>query len=125
MKRYAWFALTTGSIAVLGAMLLAASFPEPAADRAIWLSAALTLPLQLGTFAIARRYAVTGAMHPGRGGGGIMTGWGIGALLRVGVLAAYGLAGPRLLGLPLAPALISFALFVFLSTVLEPLFLTP
>jgi hypothetical protein len=123
VNRTAWFALTTGCIAVLGALLLATLFQDPAADRAIWLSAALTLPLQLGTFLVARRYAKQGATHPG--GGGIMTGWGIGALLRVGVLAAYGFVGPRLLGLPLAPALISFALFVFLSTVLEPLFLTP
>jgi hypothetical protein len=53
-----------------------------------------------------------------------MKGWGIGALLRVAVLALYGVVGPRALGLPLAPALVSFALFVFVSTVIEPLFLS-
>jgi hypothetical protein len=52
-----------------------------------------------------------------------MKGWGIGALIRVIVLAAYGLSATRF-GLPLGAALVSLAAFLFASMLVEPLFLT-
>ena len=114
MKRPVLFALTTLGIAVLGALVISRTFTEPKSARAVWTSAVLAIAVQIATFAVASRYAVRGE---------VMKGWGIGALLRVGVLALYGILGPRMLGVPLAPALLSFAVFVFVSMVIEPLFL--
>jgi hypothetical protein len=115
VKRFAQFGLITSAIALLGAALLARVFRDAGAPRAVWTSAAAAIAVQLTTFAIARRYAKTG---------NVMLGWGIGGLIRVAALAVYGFAGTRALGLPLAPTLLSFALFLFISTVLEPLFLS-
>lgn len=116
MKRFAQFALITVAIALLGAALLSRVFTEPDAVRALWYSAAAAIAVQLGTFTVARRYANSDKL---------MIGWGIGGLMRVAALAAYAFVGTASLGLPLAPALLSFALFVFVSTVVEPLFLAP
>jgi hypothetical protein len=117
VKQPLLFALTTTVIAVLGALVLQRIFVEPGSTAAVWVSAALAVFVQLATFAIARRYARRGDL---------LKGWGIGALLRVGALVAYGFAffGPWTLSVPLEAALLSFALFLFLSTVIEPLFLT-
>jgi hypothetical protein len=115
VKRFAPFGLITSAIAILGAALLARIFREPGASKAVWTSAAAAIAVQLATFAVARRYANSGK---------VMIGWGIGAIIRVAALAAYGFAATGSLGLPLAPALLSFALFVFVSTVIEPLFLS-
>lgn len=116
MKRFVQFGLITSAIALLGAALLAGVFRDAGAPRAVWTSAAAAIAVQLTTFAIARRYAKNG---------NIMLGWGIGGLIRAVALAIYGFFGTRALGLPLAPALLSFALFLFISTVIEPLFLSP
>jgi len=116
VRRLLWFALTTASIALVGAALLSRLFSEPNAPTAVWFSAVAAVVVQLATYGIARRYALTGD---------VMKGWGIGALIRVAVLALYGFVAPRMFELPLAPALISFAMFVFVSTVIEPLFLSP
>ena len=117
MTRIASFAFVTVLIAMLGALLLSRLFGQPQATPAVWTSAALAIAVQIGTYIVARRYAIRGD---------VLKGWGIGALLRVTVLVLYGLAlfGPWQLGLPLEPALLSFALFVFASTVIEPLFLS-
>lgn len=115
MKRFVQFGLITAAIAGLGAAILTRVFSEPGASQAVWTSAAAALAVQLATFAVARRYAKAGQL---------MTGWGIGGLIRVAALALYGFFGVRSLGVPLAPALLSFALFVFISTVLEPVFLS-
>ena len=114
MKPPILFALTTAAIALLGAWLLVGVFTEPRAVRAVWTSSVLATVVQIATFGIARRYAATGD---------VMKGWGIGALVRVIVLVLYGFSAARL-QLPLGPALVSFAAFVFASTVIEPLFLS-
>lgn len=115
MKQGILFALATAVIALLGAVLLSRVFTEPRSTSAVWTSASLAVVVQIATFAIARRYALKG-----------VKGWGIGALMRVTALVVYGALffGPLQLGFPLEPALLSFALFVFVSTVLEPLFLS-
>lgn len=114
MKSPLGFALTTLCVSLLGAAVMAQLFGEPRAGRAVWVSALLALLVQLASYAIARRYARQG---------NVMKGWGIGALLRVGALGLYGLLAPRLLAFPIAPALVSFAVIVFVTTVIEPLFL--
>jgi hypothetical protein len=108
------FALTTVAIALLGGWLLTGVFTEPRAVRAVWISAVLAVVTQIASFGIARRYAASGD---------VMKGWGIGALVRVIVLVLFGFSSARL-QLPLGPALMSFAAFVFASTLIEPLFLT-
>lgn len=110
------FSLVTAAIAILGAVVLSQLFTEPRSARAIWTSAALAISIQIATFAVVKRYA---------GRGDAIKGWGIGALIRVTALMVYGLLffGPWKTTLPIEPALMSFALFVFGSTVIEPLFL--
>ena len=112
------FAVTTAGVALLGAVLLSQIFSEPRSASAIWTSAALAVAVQLATFGIARRYATKGE---------VIKGWGIGALMRLTALIVYGALffGPWAIAFPLEPALLSFALFVFASTVIEPLFLSP
>jgi hypothetical protein len=111
------FTLVTVAIAVIGALVLSRIFTEPNSSRAIWTSAGLAIVIQCATYAIARRFAKRGD---------VIKGWGIGALIRVTALALYGLVffGPWKVALPLEPALMSFALFVFGSTLIEPLFLS-
>jgi len=110
------FTLVTAAIAIIGALVLSRIFTEPKATRAIWISAGLAIATQIATYAVARRYANRGD---------VLKGWGIGAMIRVTALVIYGLLffGPWKVALPLEPALLSFALFVFGSTLIEPLFL--
>lgn len=111
------FTFVTVAIAVLGALVLSRIFSEARSGRAIWTSAALAIAVQLATYGVARRYASRGDA---------LKGWGIGAIIRVTVLVLYGLLffGPWHVGLPLEPALLSFAVFVFASMLVEPLFLS-
>ena len=111
------FIFVTIAIAVLGAFVLSQMFTEPKSARAVWTSAAAAIAIQAATYSIATRYAKRGE---------VLKGWGIGALIRVTALVFYGLLffGPWKVALPLEPALLSFALFVFASTVIEPLFLS-
>jgi hypothetical protein len=88
-------------------------FEAPADRRAVRVSAVTAFALQLVTFAIAR------AMPPAS----VMVGWGLGALLRLGTLAVYGMVMLKAFALPSAAAMFSLALFLFASTVVEPLFL--
>ena len=53
----------------------------------------------------------------------MMVGWGTGSLVRFGTLGAYALVASLVLHLSMTPALVSLALFYFLSMVIEPLFL--
>jgi len=53
----------------------------------------------------------------------VVAGWGMGMLIRFIVLAIYAFLGARVLGLPIAAALVSLAAFFFVSTLLEPVLL--
>jgi hypothetical protein len=110
------FTLVTAAIAILGAVVLSQLFTESRSARAVWTSAALAIVIQIATFAVVKRYASRGDA---------IKGWGIGALIRVTTLMFYGLLffGPWKIALPMEPALMSFALFVFGSMLIEPLFL--
>lgn len=113
MKRTGLFGLVAAGTILVAAVLLVLVFPGPEAARAIALSAILALLVQLVAFTILRRMQ----------GQGVLIGWGLGSLLRLGTLAVYGLAATRLLGLPVTPALLSLAAFLFLTMILEPLLL--
>lgn len=114
MRRHLGYAGAT--VAIIGAMLgaIVLAFPDDA-TRAAALSAALVaVPVQLVGFAIAR------AM----GKENVVVAWGIGVLLRFGALLAFAVVAP-VAGVPRGAALLSLVAFLFVSTVIEPLFLRP
>jgi hypothetical protein len=112
VKGIVLFAVLSGAVIALLAWLLGFAFGTPADHRAIRVSAAVAYVVQLFTFAIAR-YAT----------GKVMVGWGIGMLLRFVVLVAYGFLILKPYGLPATAAMISLAVFLFLSTLIEPVLL--
>ena len=99
------------SVALLGA--IGWSFTSPAGQRLVLISAALAVGVQLAGFAVVRLLA---EKH-------LLLGWGIGSGIRVVALVLYALVVARLWQAPLAPALLSFAAFLFVTTVVEPVFL--
>jgi hypothetical protein len=98
-------------IAVVGAVAWA--FVSPAGRQAVLASAAFALGVQAIAFSVAR-------LLPPRH---LLLGWGLGSLLRLAALVLYALVVAKLWRAPLAPALISFAAFLFVTTVVEPVFL--
>lgn len=108
------FTVVTLAVVGLGALVMTRVYPGADARRAVMVSAGLAVVVQLVAFAIARRAAARQ---------NAIAGWGLGALLRMAVLAIYALVVVQALGLLSAPALISLALFFFVSTLVEPLLL--
>jgi hypothetical protein len=99
--------LTAGIIAGL-----AAAF-APAAVKIVLYGAAVALVVQLVAFAIARALRVRN----------LLLGWGIGSAMRLIALVIYALAVARFGRGAMAPALLSFAGLLFVTTVVEPVFL--
>ena len=110
VARYAF--VMAGTIALV-AWMLTFALAGPGATSAIALSACVAAIVQIAAFTVTR------SMMPRN----VMAGWGAGALLRFLTLVVYGLLAVKVLGLAPVPALISIAVFLFLSTLLEPLFL--
>lgn len=81
--------------------------------RAVWVSAAMAIGVQILAFGLVWRYR---DKNP-------IAGWGLGSLLRFAVLMGYAFVGAEALGLPLGPALLSLAGFLFVTMLLEPIFL--
>lgn len=115
MRAFALFALASAALIALAGWALGRIFVAPDEPRAIWTAAAIAFVVQLVGFAIARRAA--------RGGNAI-AGWGIGILLRVVALAIVALVVGPALALPSSAVLIALVTFFFLSTLVEPLFLS-
>ena len=114
MKKLAIFALA--SLAMIALARLAADVRvshggRPARDRRE--CAGGVRGAAASSFAIARAWSATN----------VMAGWGMGMLIRFIVLAIYALLSARVLGLPVAAALVSLAAFFFVSTLLEPVLL--
>ncbi len=113
VRSWAVYALAAiGSIAAVG-WLLTLAFPGPRDATAIRLSAVLAIVVQLVAFAITKAVA---QRH-------LIAGWGAGSLLRFLTLVVYALLAVKVLDLPPVAALVSLATFLFLSTLIEPLFL--
>jgi hypothetical protein len=110
------FAAAAAALIGLSAALLALALKSPASTRALVTSAMAAWVVQVIAFAIAR-WAVPRPTRP------IMTAWGVGMILRFGAVVAYALIAGRTLELPPVPALLSFVIFLFVSTLLEPFFL--
>ncbi len=114
MKRWATFAAACLTVIALLAALLGLLFRSPAERRALWITAGVALVVQLAAFA---------AVRAGSKKKNVMVGWGAGIGIRFAALIVWGLAGVSQLGLPQAAALLSMASFLFVTTLIEPLFL--
>ena len=110
VARYSFVMVAT---IVLVAWMLTRALSGPGAMSAIALSACVAAVVQIAAFAVTR------SMMPRN----VMAGWGAGSLVRLFTLVIYGLLAVTVLRLAPAPALISMAVFFFLSMLLEPLFL--
>jgi hypothetical protein len=113
MKKVAIFALVSLLEIVLVGWMLAYAFQSAAEVHAILVSALIAWIVQLASFTIARSWAATN----------VIAGWGLGMLIRFFVLAIYALIGVKVLGLAITPALVSLAVFFFVSTLAEPVLL--
>jgi hypothetical protein len=87
--------------------------PEPEIARAVWTSAVIAFVVQLLSFAVALPFLRTNPV----------AGWGLGSILRFAVLLLHALVGVKALGLASGPALLSLAGFLFITMLVEPLFL--
>lgn len=113
MRRVGLYAaIAAGLIAIAGA-LLSLPFDSPDERRSILVSAVLAFIVQIAAFTAI---ALASASN-------IMTGWGLGVLVRLLVLVAYAFLVVQAVGLVPAAALISLATFFFLCTLVEPLVL--
>ena len=116
MKRLLWFAAACaaliGAAWVIGILL----FSDAAVRHALGITAVLAFLVQLTAFAVARAFARKQ---------NVMAGWGIGIALRFVALLLFGLIGVPRLGLPVGASLLALAMFLFVTTLIEPLFLTP
>ena len=115
MKRGLAFGGLAALIIVIGALGITVLVPGPEVARAVWTSAVLALGVQLLSFAVARPFLATNPI----------AGWGIGSALRLAVVVVYGLIGVKALGLVPGPALLSLVAFLFVTMLVEPLFLKP
>jgi hypothetical protein len=113
LRALSFFALAASLLIVIAAVLLT-RFVYAAESNAVWTVAAVAIVTQLFSFAIARLVARQQ----------MIAGWGLGIALRIAIVAVIGFAGPALFGVSASAALLAIALFFFVSTVVEPLFLT-
>jgi hypothetical protein len=98
-------ALVAGAYWVLGLI-----YAAPAERRALAVSAGVAYVVQLFAFAVARMMAASN----------VIAGWGLGVVLRLVTLAVYALVIVKAFGLVPGAALFSMALYLFLSTLIEP-----
>jgi len=112
MKPFTQYALAcVALIALIGAV--SAAFTDPTGRQAILASGALALTVQMVAFGVTRLLQPASAM----------VGWGIGSGMRMISLVLYALVVAKLWHAPVMAALLSFAAFLFVTTVVEPLFL--
>jgi hypothetical protein len=107
-----FFAVAVALILVVG-WVLSLVWSAPVERDAVLASGVVALVTQLFAFAAVR-------LAPREN---VMAGWGIGVLLRFVVLVGWGFVAPRAFGLPLAPALMSLAAYLFVTSIAEPVLL--
>jgi len=113
VKALALFAAVAVAIVLVGGLVLSLVWPTAEATRAIRASAVVAVIVQLFAFGIVRL---------GRGSN-VVAAWGLGTLLRFAVFVLYAMVLVKTFALAGTPALVSLALFFFLSTLVEPLLL--
>jgi hypothetical protein len=99
------------AVALIG--VVAWALLDEGGRRAVLLSAGLAVAVQLVTYGVARRLVRRN----------MLLGWGLGSVLRLLVLVIYAVLVVQVWRVPVAPALLSFVGFLFVTTVFEPIFL--
>lgn len=112
-RAIALFAICATLATAIAAGLLTLFFQGPGERGAVLLSAGVALVVQLLVFSGLR-------LAPRRH---VIAAWGLGTLVRFAMLALFAFVVVKGLALPAAAALVSFAACLFVSTLLEPLFL--
>lgn len=115
MKRGLVFSGLAAVLIFGGAWGITTLKPGPEMARAVWTSAVIAFGVQLLAFAVAQPFLATNPI----------AGWGLGSLLRFAVLLLYAFVGIPALGLASGPALITLVGFLFVTMIVEPLFLRP
>jgi len=113
VKVFGLFALAAAAMIGASMAALMLLFGGAGDHAALELSALVAFAAHLVAFALAR----------GLRGRNIWLAWGLGSLLRLGTLVIYAVLVVKVLAVPLVPALIGCATFLFLPTVIEPLLL--
>jgi len=113
VKSYGLFSIVGAVVIAMASGVLALVYRTPAERDAIAISAVVAFVVQLVAFGIVRLSAEKN----------LIAGWGLGAILRFLVFVVYALVIVKALGLPATAAMISMAVFLFASTLVEPLFL--
>lgn len=113
MRAFGLFVAAALAIVLLAGWALTFLWPDAGAAHAIRVSAAVAVAVQLFAFGILRLAGRKNAIAA----------WGLGTLLRFAVFVLYAFVFIKALGLVATPALVSLALFFFLSTLVEPLLL--
>jgi len=113
MKQLARFSLIIVALLGVSYWALSLGFDTGAERKALMVSAVLAAIVQLSAFGMLQWFGRDNAL----------VGWGLGAILRGTVLVVYGLFFAPMFELPLAAALVGFAVFLFVSMILESLLL--
>ncbi len=113
MSRGAMFAVVSLGLVGVTTGLLFLWYDAPAERTSVLAAAVTALMAQAITWVIIARMGQTQ----------VIAAWGLGAVVRVVVLVLFSIVGPRAFGLRLEPATLSLALFLFVTTLVEPLFL--
>jgi hypothetical protein len=114
MKRSLFFAAACAAAIGTAWVMAVLLFKDTTSRRALGIAAIVAFVVQMVAFGIARAFARRQ---------NVIAGWGIGIALRFVVLLAFGLFAVPAFGLPVASSLLGLAMFLFVSTLIEPLFL--
>lgn len=115
LRALAGFALTQGAIVFVAVQVMQRLvWTDPRGAASVQASGWLAFVVQLFTFSIARLVARQQ----------VIAAWGLGVLLRFATVGFWAWLGIRALGLDPTPALLSLVVCYFLSTLVEPLFLS-
>jgi hypothetical protein len=104
-------AIALAALIIVTALILSLWYRTPADRNALLVSGVLAAIVQLAAFGLIR---IAGQRN-------ILVAWGMGSVFRGTVLVLYGFFVAKMLGLPLSAALVSFAVFLFVSMLLESL----
>lgn len=113
MKQAVRFVASGAALTALLAAVLLLLYEGQAERRAVLVSALVAVITQAFAFGLTRGMAEKN----------VVAGWGLGAILRLLVLVFFALVVVQRFGLPSGAALVSLALFLFVTTLVEPLFL--
>ena len=111
------FAAISAAIILMSWLVLRMVFPTSAQQQAMLVSAGLAFAVQVGAFALLAP-GKTGGAVPGE----IIVRWGMGAVIRLVALLMFAVLA-KVMHLPLDAALVSLAMYFFLTMMAEPLLL--